>query len=289
MGKTNSYEDFSVQVFRFAIYISLLSAEETAKEKQLIVVQCLVKLKGKRMLGPNCLTNPPVSNASAGIGHVANFGGLNTYVTGSPFALLSIILISDVFGFEAPNLRTLADKSAAAGFFVAVPDFFHGDPYVSDNPYNRTIDDWLKDHDPIKGSAQAKAFIDALKEKGVSKIGAAGFCWGGKVAVELSKTDYIQASVLLHPAFTTVDDFKDVKVPISILGAEFDELTPPKAVKQYEEVLATKSDHVDYFVKVFRNVSHGWTTRYNNSDPVAVEKANEAHEYMLKWFVQHLK
>ncbi|XP_060671933.1 endo-1,3;1,4-beta-D-glucanase-like isoform X2 [Ziziphus jujuba] len=270
MGKTNSYEDFSVQVFRFAIYISLLSAEETAKEKQLIVVQCLVKLKGKRMLGPNCLTNPPVSNASAGIGHVANFGGLNTYVTGSPFALLSIILISDVFGFEAPNLRTLADKSAAAGFFVAVPDFFHGDPY-------------------IKGSAQAKAFIDALKEKGVSKIGAAGFCWGGKVAVELSKTDYIQASVLLHPAFTTVDDFKDVKVPISILGAEFDELTPPKAVKQYEEVLATKSDHVDYFVKVFRNVSHGWTTRYNNSDPVAVEKANEAHEYMLKWFVQHLK
>ncbi|XP_060671427.1 endo-1,3;1,4-beta-D-glucanase-like [Ziziphus jujuba] len=212
------------------------------------------------MLGPKCITNPAVFNGSGGIGHVVNIGGLNTYVTGSSFSLLSIILISDIFGYEAPNLRTIADKSADAGFFVAVPDFFHGDPFVSGNP-NRTIEDWIKDHDPVKASVEAKSFIEALRKKGVSSVGAAGFCWGGKVAVELSKTDYIQASVLLLPSRVTVDDIKEVKVPISILGAELDGMTSPKVLKQFEEVLAAKSDNVDYFIKVFQNVSHGWTVR----------------------------
>lgn len=33
-----------------------------------------------------------------------------------------------------------------------------------------------------------------------------------------------------------------VKVPISILGAEFDRISPPEVVKQFEEVLITKSE-----------------------------------------------
>lgn len=31
-----------------------------------------------------------------------------------------------------------------------------------------------------------------------------------------------------------------VKVPISVLGAEYDQVTPPELVKQFEDVLATK-------------------------------------------------
>ncbi|KAI5349849.1 hypothetical protein L3X38_002740 [Prunus dulcis] len=58
--------------------------------------------------------------------------------------------------------------------------------------------------------------------------------------VELAKYDFIQAAVLCHPSFVTVDDIKAVKVPISVLGAEIDQLSPPEVVKQFEEVLSAK-------------------------------------------------
>lgn len=44
--------------------------------------------------------------------------------------------------------RKLADKVAAAGFFVVLPDFFYGDPFNLDNPqFDR--ESWLKAHSRV--------------------------------------------------------------------------------------------------------------------------------------------
>ena len=43
------------------------------------------------------------------------------------------------------------------------------------------------------------------------------------------------------------------------------------------------------YVKIFPNVSHGWTTRYDINDPEAVKAAEEAHKEMLDWFVTYVK
>ena len=40
----------------------------------------------------------------------------------------------------------LADKAAAAGFFVVVPDFFNGDPYVLDKTQ---IETWRQAHGTV--------------------------------------------------------------------------------------------------------------------------------------------
>ncbi|CAI0466533.1 unnamed protein product [Linum tenue] len=103
-------------------------------------------------------------------------------------------------------------------------------------------------HKQYKGFEDAKAVIESLKNKGVSAT---------KVVVELA---HINAGVLLHPSFVTVDDIKEVKAPLAVLGAEFDHLSPPALVKQFEEVLATKPEF-DGFVKIFPGVAHGWTVR----------------------------
>ncbi|XP_015888254.1 endo-1,3;1,4-beta-D-glucanase-like [Ziziphus jujuba] len=239
------------------------------------------------MSGPQCCSNPPVLDRSGGAGHVEKLAGLDTYVTGSPDSKLAILLISDVFGYDAPNLRKLADKSAAAGFFVVVPDFLHGDPYVPENA-ERPISAWIKDHGTDKAAVEAKSVVEALRSKGVSSVGAAGFCWGAKVVVELAKIGIIQAAVLLHPSFVTVEDINEVKVPISVLGAENDHISPPELVKKFEEVLLGKSG-VESFVKVFPKVAHGWTVRYKVEDQEAVTKAEEAHGDLLAWFSKHVK
>ncbi|KAM0948941.1 putative dienelactone hydrolase, alpha/Beta hydrolase [Dioscorea sansibarensis] len=240
------------------------------------------------MASSQCCENPPTLNPSAGAGSVLeDFGGLRGYVTGDPESNRAVILASDVFGFESPNLRKIADKVAASGFFVVVPDLIYGDPYVPDDA-ERPIPVWLQAHAPDKGAEDAKSVIAALKSKGITSVGAAGFCWGAKVVVELAKSAEIQACVLLHPSFVSVDDMKEIKCPIAILGAEFDHLSPPQLVKQYEEILSQISG-IDSFVKIFPRVAHGWTVRWTVDDDFAIKSAEEAHKDMLDWFLKHIK
>ncbi|GLT70976.1 hypothetical protein SLA2020_430220 [Shorea laevis] len=214
------------------------------------------------MSGPQCCSHPPTLDPSSGAGHVVQLGGLGSYVAGSADSKLAVLIISDIFGYEAPNLRKVADKVAAAGFYA--------------------------DHGTDKGFEEAKAVIEALKSQGVLAVGAAGYCWGAKVTVELGKCELIQAGVLLHPAWVTVDDIKGVKVPTAILGAEIDDFAPPELLKQFEEVFTAKPG-VDSYVKVFPNVEHGWTIRYNVEDDAAVKSAEEANQILLDWCVKYVK
>ncbi|KAI4317731.1 hypothetical protein L6164_025578 [Bauhinia variegata] len=228
------------------------------------------------MSGPQCCSNPPTLNPNSGAGHVEKLGGLDAYVTGPSDSKLAILLISDVFGFEAPNLRKLADKIAASGYHVVVPDFLNGDPYVPENK-ERPFPVWIKDHAPDKSVEDAKPVVEALKSKGFSAIGAAGFCWGAKAVVGLAKSGHIQAAVLLHPSFITLDDIKDVDVPIAVLGAEIVQISPPELIQQFEQVLNAKPG-LDCHVKIFPKVSHGWSVRYDHEDAEAVRVAGSPSE-----------
>ncbi|XP_024024561.1 endo-1,3;1,4-beta-D-glucanase [Morus notabilis] len=240
----------------------------------------------ERMAGNQCCSNPPVMDPGSGEGSVEELGGLKVYTSGSPSSKMAVILISDVFGYEAPNIRMVADKVAASGFFVVVPDFFHGDPFAYSN--NKPLAVWLKDHGTDKGFEEVKPVVEALKSKGFSSLGAAGFCWGAKVVTEISKSkSIIQAAVLLHPSFVTLDDITGVNVPIAILGAEIDDYSPPALLKQFEAILIAKPE-VDSHVEIFPNVKHGWTLRYNVNDEAAVNSAEEAHRKMLEWFSKYV-
>ncbi|XP_019169042.1 PREDICTED: endo-1,3;1,4-beta-D-glucanase-like isoform X2 [Ipomoea nil] len=237
------------------------------------------------MSSPHCIANPPKLCSSYGAGQVQQLGALNCYVSGPSHSKLAVLLVSDVFGYEATNMRKLADKVGDAGFYVVVPDFFHGDPYVENGA--KPIGVWLKDHAVDNVCNDAKVVIEDLKAGGVTKVGIGGVCSGGKAAVDLAKIPCVEATVLLHPAFVTLDDIQDVKVPISIIGAENDETTPAEVVKQFEIALQAKPE-VDSLVKIFDGVTHGWTVRYDEDDKAAVKAAEEAHQDLLKWFVKHL-
>ncbi|PRQ38854.1 putative alpha/Beta hydrolase [Rosa chinensis] len=235
-----------------------------------------------------CFENlPPTLSSTYGEGTVLHFGGLKSYVPGSTESKLAVLLVSNVVGYENPNLRKLADKVATAGFFVVVPDFFYGDPMNLDNPqFDREA--WHKAHSVEKGYEDAKPVLAALKSQGVSAIGAAGFCWGGNVVAKLAKSDDIKAAVILHPGRLADEDVHEVKVHTAILGAEIDKNSPPEQLKQFGDILSVKSEF-DSFVKIFPGVAHGWTISYNAEDETAVKSAEEAQLDMLKWFTKYVK
>ncbi|XP_062232542.1 endo-1,3;1,4-beta-D-glucanase-like [Phragmites australis] len=233
-----------------------------------------------------CLDNPPDMTATGGEAGdvVRHFHGLEAYVTGSGHdASRAVILGSDYYGFQAPKLRKIADQVADLGYFVVVPDLLHGDPYKD----GVSFAEWLKTHSPVDAAEKVKPLIAALKTKG-KMVGVAGYCWGAKVAVELAKTAEIQAVVISHPALVTVDDMKEIKCPIEVLGGEYDTLSPPKLVHQFERALE-QNEGIDHFVKIFPRVPHGFACRYNSSDPFAVETAEEARVDMISWFNRQLK
>lgn len=239
------------------------------------------------MSGPQCCANPPVLSATSGTGLVGNVGGFSTYISASPDSKLGVILASDVYGYEAPNLRKLADKIAAAGFYVVVPDLLCGDPYKPDNAA-KPIQEWFKSHGADKGTEDTKAVVADLKSRNISAIGVVGFCWGAKVVVELAKSSDIKAAVLLHPSLVSIDDIKEVSVPIAILGAEIDKMSPPELLNKFLEVLSAKPE-VDCFVKIFPGVAHGWSVRYSNDDELAVKSAEEAHQDLIDWCTKYVK
>ncbi|WJX27067.1 carboxymethylenebutenolidase [Trifolium repens] len=241
------------------------------------------------MSSSHCIENPPNLNSGIhGVGTVLELGGLQSYVTGPSHAKLALILISDVFGYEAPNLRKLADKVSEAGFFVVVPDLLYGDYFDIHNPQFDSAS-WLEAHGTDKACEDTKPLIAALRSKGVTSIGAAGFCWGGVAVVKLANSsDNIQAAVILHPGSIIDKEFNDVKVPIALLGAEVDTFFPLEKLKQAEELLYAKPE-LESFVKLYPGVTHGWTVRYNAEDEVAVKSAEEAHHDMLNWFIKYAK
>ncbi|XP_050246132.1 uncharacterized protein LOC126694112 [Quercus robur] len=161
----------------------------------------------------------------------------------------------------------LADKIARTGFLVVVPDFFYGDPIIDFNDPNFDVNSWSNVHNADKGNEDTKAVIAALRSKGISAIGAAGFCWFGMMLKFI---------------------VSDVKVPIAILGAEIDHISPPEQLKQFGEKLSAKSEF-DSFVKIFPGVAHGWTVKYNVEDESAVKSAKESHLDMLNWFAKYVK
>ncbi|KAG0560176.1 hypothetical protein M758_10G155600 [Ceratodon purpureus] len=227
-----------------------------------------------------CTPAPPAAPTQVGKEEV--LAGTKVYITGSASASAAVIMINDVFGFDAPLLRKLADKVAVeGGYFVVVPDVLKGDPFTGSFAAG-DFGPWIAKHGAKDEALEmTRGVVEAVKDKGFGAVGCAGFCWGAKVAVCLGKEKDVRAVVQLHPSFVEKSDYEEVVVPIAVLAA------PTDGVEQYEELLASRTE-VKSFVKVFSDVRHGWTVRYEENDENDVEKANEAHKLMLDWFAKYL-
>ncbi|KAI8025497.1 hypothetical protein LOK49_LG02G02884 [Camellia lanceoleosa] len=55
---------------------------------------------------------------------------------------ISILLLSDILGFEDSSTRDFAYRVACNGYNVLVSDLFHGDPWAKDKP-KTLFEEWL--------------------------------------------------------------------------------------------------------------------------------------------------
>ncbi|CAJ1082291.1 carboxymethylenebutenolidase homolog [Xyrichtys novacula] len=202
----------------------------------------------------------------------------------------AVIVIQDIYGWELPNTRYMADMLAANGYTAVCPDFFVGkEPWNPSNDFS-ILWDWLKDKSPTDTNKEVDAVLRFLKEQcGAKNIGVVGFCWGG-IATHYISLNYpeIKAGVSLYGIVRDREDRYGLKFPTLFIFAGNDSFIPLDQVNVLEERLKEKCT-TDFHVKIFPGQTHGFVHRKNEDmNPDDKPSILEARADLLNWLKKYM-
>jgi carboxymethylenebutenolidase len=175
-----------------------------------------------------------------------------------------LVLCQEIFGVNA-QMRALADAFAEEGYVVFVPDLFWRLEVGVDLGYG--------DADMARALALNQRFDSALAVRDIGatvtalrthtsfrgKVGAVGYCLGGRLAVLAAAAGLIDCAVgyygvgLEHVA----DDLRRIEVPMVLHFGGADRFTPPAVIDAIREALAHNPDVEIY---VYPGVGHAFNS-----------------------------
>ena len=198
-----------------------------------------------------------------------------------------VVVLQEIFGVNA-NMRSVADELAAAGFTAIVPDlFWRQQPGVELNPAT----DRERATELMKGLDQDLAVQDALLAADYvrtlaganGKVGAVGYCLGGKLAYLLSMKAGIDAAASYYGVAIqgALDQIGAVRSPLLLHIAEEDTLCPPEAQAAIEQAAGQHSDRVT--VMRYPGVGHAFARRGSPVfDRPSAERADKTTKELLR-------
>ncbi|KAH0537687.1 hypothetical protein FGG08_005552 [Glutinoglossum americanum] len=259
-------------------------------------------------------------------GRTATVHGLDTYIAGPPDGRPPkglVVVIADVFGWGLTNVRVLADVYAEkGGFLVYVPDFLKGHAV---DPAGMSLVDRIMAPSGILGyfSKAVVAFqilfrlIPFLIYNGDSsvlptvinffrscretegqalKIGAAGFCFGGRFAILLAHNDerfstadgkpLIDVAFTGHPSMVKVPkEYEGVRLPLGIAVGSLDTWMSAKQIVEVRNIL-DKEPRVEHEVVVYEGAKHGFAVRGDPGNEEEIKRGIEAEDQAVAWFTR---
>jgi len=92
----------------------------------------------------------------------------------------AVVVAYDIYGFDAGRSKLVCDVLAAAGHVAVLPDFFSGDSCEGEACAEMGKVPWItKQADWGKVGAQLREeVLPFLQERGATKVGILGICWG---------------------------------------------------------------------------------------------------------------
>ncbi|KAL9108556.1 MAG: hypothetical protein Q9227_006642 [Pyrenula ochraceoflavens] len=240
-------------------------------------------------------TTLQVKHEGQTVGEMGKIGDVETYFSYPKDKSTSnaILILTDVIGHIFPNAQLIADQFAANGYFVVMPDLFHGDPIPLNRPDDFDIQKWLKGppgHLPPRVDPVVDAAIVEMRTKyGCKKIGAVGYCFGAKYVVRHLRPDMgkVDVGYCAHPSFVDADELKDIKGPLSISAAETDQIFPPEKRHETEQILPETKQ--PYQINLFSGVQHGFAVRAEIKEKPAKYAKEMAFLQAVQFFETYLK
>ena len=172
-----------------------------------------------------------------------------------------LVLFQEIFGVN-PHIRALAEQYALDGFAVLAPDvFWRQAPRVelgyegADRERARALmQAYAADHVLADVAASVQALQGRPETRG--RVGAIGYCMGGRLAYLAAATTDIGAAVAYYGGGiqTQLDRAAGITCPLQFHYAEHDENIPPEAVQRVRQATAGKAAEVH----VYPGATHGF-------------------------------
>jgi dienelactone hydrolase len=217
-----------------------------------------------------------------------------TYVTGSN-KTNALLYLTDVFGYDLPNHRLLADTfSAELSATVYVPDFLDESAFPQDKEKRKNVDfpKFIAFNSKEKRFPQILAVAEALK-KDYKNLFVIGYCWGAWGAFMLAaKPGFITAVSVNHPSKLEIPgDLENLKSPALIVAPYTDSAFPQETRLLAEEIFDRKAKEEKLFTKiaVYPGFVHGFAARGVEGDAfttVAVEDAKDESVLFFRRFIK---
>jgi dienelactone hydrolase len=161
---------------------------------------------------------------------------------------------------------------------------------------------------PAAAQPRIVSFMTALRTANpTTKIGAAGFCWGGlftillthdtpqnttKVTIDDTETEVplIDCGFTAHPSWLDVPThIEGVVRPLSVANGDDDQYLGKEKMKLLTEILERKNtkggaQEERFEVVVYPGAKHGFVVRGDLGDPLQKERGEKSEEQAVRWF-----
>jgi len=203
-----------------------------------------------------------------------------------------IVVLQEIFGVNS-YVREVVDGLAAQGFIAMAPDiFWRQQPGVQldsnkETDHGRAFELYMA-LDENNAVADSIAALDALRgmTECTGKVGALGYCMGGKLAFLMATRSNVDAAVSYYGVAinAALNEADRIRVPVLLHVAAEDKFCPPEAQRQLVDVLTPHADKVS--IVIHEGVDHAFArTRSSMLRPEAAARANHATS---EFFKRHL-
>jgi len=193
-----------------------------------------------------------------------------------------VVMFGEWWGLT-DHITEMADRLAATGFDVLVPDLYRGRVAATGDEANHLMEglDWS---DAISQDARGAATY--LRAQGAKRVGVTGFCMGGALALlcAMNLADFDAASIFYGLPPAEAIDVTTIKIPLQGHWAERDEFFGIERVDELERALRA----ADVWHEFHRyDAKHAFINPggLGNHHP---EHADKAFERTVAFFKHHL-
>lgn len=202
-----------------------------------------------------------------------------------------ILLIQEIFGVNQ-HIRSIADRLAAEGYVVLAPDlFWRLQPNIElgydETDFEKALK-YMNDFNEEEGISDLRHAADALRNHSActGRIGAIGFCLGGKLTYRLAAHTNLNVAVAYYGV--EIDKYlkesEKIKCSTMMHFAGEDKFVPPESYKAIDDAL---SPLPNFNLHLYEGVDHGFNCDVRES--YNKEAADLAWDRTLKFFDKELK